>query len=1265
MEIRIFQWNARSLIANGQEFKKFIVDFKLIDIFCIQETWLIPKLNFKVPGYIIIRKDRKEGRGGGVCIGIKENIVFSEITIVSELEIVGVQINVEDGVISVMNMYNPCKDLDKEEIVNIIDHMRGGKIICGDFNSHNTLWGSKINDRNGRVIEEIIEDLNLVVLNSGEGTRYDVNTGKSSALDLSIVSAQLGVRVEWKMLIDEEMGSDHFPIILTIDGKTKIDEQVQEERWDYKKANWEKFQIICNNNIEENIIHNDVNIFNERIIKAIMQAAKGAIPMRKTKKGAKPAVPWWNEECSRLIKERKACLRKVKKTMLADDLIKFKKAKAMAQRVIRNRKKEYWQDYCSKISYDSSVKDVWNKIKAMAGKGEGNKSFPLKQDGIIITDDEKKASMLGLAFAKVGQDENYNKEFLDKRGPFCINNSVILEDREDVKTKINVPFSIGEVKAAIEKGRNSSPGEDKISNIMYKMLPDRSLEILLKLYNKVWELGVLPKEWKNAVIIPISKTGKDPGEVGSYRPIALTATICKIMERMVCERMWYFLESKKLLSDYQSGFRKNRSTTDQLVRLSTEVKEALSENEVVGAVFIDIEKAYDMVWKEGLIYKIASLGIKGRILWWIREFLKERGFKVKIKGKFSERFEMQNGTPQGSVVSPLLFNIMINDLAEDILVGSKVSVGLFADDGVIYKRNKHIEIVRRELQEALNNLEKWSNKWGFKISVTKTEVLLFSRRRREQGKLNLLYQDKMLKEVEEFKYLGVWFDKKLTWGKQINTIIDKCKGRMNILRSISGTSWGANKTCMMMIYRGLIRSVIDYGSQILVGSCKSKMVKLDNLQAKAIRVCIGAMKSAPINAMQVLVNEMPLELRRKWLSIKYWIKANSMHPEFPPRKSMEDRWINHYKKERWETNGGTLGYWMQKWIKELGMEKIKLVKNVNINVFPEWMMEKPNCCIKLSEQVKKGGEKMELKRKSQAFVEEKSMEALCIYTDGSKDPKTGRVAIAYYIPELDICKIARISDHLSVFVAEMVAILFAIVKIAEIKPKKAVIFSDSLSGLIALKGEFSDRRDIVVEIMQQYKECTIMGIEVILVWIPGHSGILGNEMVDLAAKNGLKREEIDVVIPLGSQEMGGYVKKMIVKEWQKRWDESIKGRFYYNIQKEVSNSWVNKELGRKEERALDRLRIGHSSLNEHLLRLGKHEDGKCEKCKVAETVEHYLLKCEKYEEQRRKMERRLREMEVYEINIKNLLGKGKEEGRLNRERILIKYIKETGKEGKL
>lgn len=97
----------------------------------------------------------------------------------------------------------------------------------------------------------------------------------------------------------------------------------------------------------------------------------------------------------------------------------------------------------------------------MAGKGVGNKSFPLKQDGIIITDDEKKASMLGLAFAKVGQDENYNKEFLDERGPFCINNSVILEDREDVKTKINVPFSIGEVKAAIGKGRNSSPGQSR------------------------------------------------------------------------------------------------------------------------------------------------------------------------------------------------------------------------------------------------------------------------------------------------------------------------------------------------------------------------------------------------------------------------------------------------------------------------------------------------------------------------------------------------------------------------------------------------------------------------------------------------------------------------------------------------------------------------------------------------------------------------------------------------------------------------------------
>ena len=116
--------------------------------------------------------------------------------------------------------------------------------------------------------------------------------------------------------------------------------------------------------------------------------------------------------------------------------------------------------------------------------------------------------------------------------------------------------------------------------------------------------GKIPSVWKEAVVIPIRKPGKDPGKPSSYRPIALTSDICELMERLVTERLTYELEEKGLLTSCQSGFRKGRHTMDAVVRLENEIRKAQANKESVVVVFFDIEKAYDMMWKEGLLIKL-------------------------------------------------------------------------------------------------------------------------------------------------------------------------------------------------------------------------------------------------------------------------------------------------------------------------------------------------------------------------------------------------------------------------------------------------------------------------------------------------------------------------------------------------------------------------------------------------------------------------------------------------------------------------------------
>jgi len=196
---------------------------------------------------------------------------------------------------------------------------------------------------------------------------------------------------------------------------------------------------------------------------------------------------------------------------------------------------------------------------------------------------------------------------------------------------MDVPFGLTELKRALRRMRETTPGQDAISYHMIKQLSEESLRVLLEFYNKVWERGVLPKSWKEALILPIKKQGKDPSMPTNYRPIALTSHVGKVMERMITDRLVYFLEKEGKLTTYQSGFMVGRGTMDPVMCLEAEIKKALSNKESVIAVFLDIEKPYDMLWREGLMIKLEEMGIGGRMFNWINDLGNgDRGKNVQL-----------------------------------------------------------------------------------------------------------------------------------------------------------------------------------------------------------------------------------------------------------------------------------------------------------------------------------------------------------------------------------------------------------------------------------------------------------------------------------------------------------------------------------------------------------------------------------------------------------------------------------------------------------
>ena len=868
----ILQWNAQSIIAHGSELKHFI--YKSIDkpdFICIQESWLKYSINYKLDNYSIVRKDRFNGRGGGVCIFIKNNIIHKvkENDLLNNIEYIHIEFFLNNKIFNLVNLYNPGRKINKDEY-NFLFTLKN-VIICGDFNSKNTIWGSDTIDLNGKILQELMDENNLYLLNDGSATHITYN-GIQTTLDLTFISNCLSHISNWNTLNDT-LGSDHYLIRIELYQKRKVNEVDSKcNLWNYKKANWNLFRENLENlQSIRSIDHSEINKYWNNISKDITDAANKFIP--KVKIRFKNPVPYWNKECDDAIKERKRAKRKVLRSKLPQDYIVYKQKKALAQKVIKSSNKLYWQNYCKSLNKNSNFNKIWKTIYKMKNSDKSSNSIPIiiENNKEHITD-EQKAEALANCFCSVSSDQNYEQSFLETRKSFLKNNKNIEMKQTTENNILDEDFTIQELTHTVKSLKNTAPGHDNITNEIIRHLSESSLIVLLDFYNYSWDQGKLPDDWKLSTIIPIHKKDKDKHDAKSYRPISLTTNLGKIMERLVTKRLSWYLEKNDLINPYQNGFRKNKNTQEQLFRLQNSIRNALNNKSAVITIFLDIEKAYDMIWKDGLLFKLLNqMKITGKMYNWIKDFLKNRKFQVRINHTLSKKYNIENGTPQGSSISPWLFLIMVNDIK---LSNSNVHLSLFADDIAIWMETKNINNGIFVLQQSLKELELWAKKWGFKFSVSKTKAMIFSQKRTE-NQINLKINNQDIVYVSHFKFLGLIFDNKFTWNEHVNHIETCCNKRMNLLKFVSGTKWGANRNSLYRLYTAFILSKIDYGSEFYYSTSQQNRYKLDRIQYKCLRLCTGAFKSTPINILLITNKEKPLEIRRKELQTKFLYRCHS------------------------------------------------------------------------------------------------------------------------------------------------------------------------------------------------------------------------------------------------------------------------------------------------------------------------------------------------------------------------------------------------------
>ena len=351
------------------------------------------------------------------------------------------------------------------------------------------------------------------------------------------------------------------------------------------------------------------------------------------------------------------------------------------------------------------------------------------------------------------------------------------------------------------------------------------------------------------------------------------------------------MEENQLFNECQAGFRKERSTTDQIVKLVQMATDRMqnTDGEVATVVlFFDFERAYDKVWREGLISKMIKLDIPYRFIKYTRLFLSARKTMVEINGVRSKEFFLNEGLPQGSAISPLLFLLFINDISE--YLPEDASSSLFADDtAASVECGKDREQATRRMQRNINGINEWAEDWKMKLNAGKTQVMVISSKDNDVAwKPKLHLEGLELEVVREYRFLGVTIDSGLRFEKHLKNVIEKAKKRIKILRCLAGKDWGQNLETQKALYATYIRSALEYTAPAWypwLGETARR--RLETIQNECLRVMTRMARDSPIDFLRLETGIEPLETRIDKTCQILWEKYIRLEKEDPRRKLTE------------------------------------------------------------------------------------------------------------------------------------------------------------------------------------------------------------------------------------------------------------------------------------------------------------------------------------------------------------------------------------------
>lgn len=836
--VRVCVINVEGISRAKSDYLSQLANEMKVDLVMIQETHTgsMEALGSRgrIPGYVLIGAELHEKYGTAVYRkSTSQGARLLESCSVDNISLTAVKVND----LTLVNVYKPPNVSWPDSVMKTYQHPA---VYCGDFNSHNTEWGYLENDQRGEQVMEwsSLNELKLIYDPKEKGTFHSARWNRDYNPDLCFVSSnEEGIPLMvTRIVLNAFPNSQHRPVVMEIGLKIPLVQSVQRPRWNFRKANWRQFEKELDDVIR--FVPPTATSY-ERFAHLTIGIAKKHVP----RGFRKEYVPCWGEETDRLYREFKESGNQ----QLADDLL----------RSLDDARRQRWCETVESMTFARSSRKPWSLIRKLGA------ARPPSPNDVKIHPNRVARRIIRMS--KVPPDVKFSRGIIKKYRRLRK-----ITPRTNEHSRAFTSAEIDDALSATKIGK--AAGFDSIYPEFLVNSGPRVRKWMANFFTDVMQRNTLPSMFKKAKIIALLKPGKSPQSPESYRPVALLSVMLKLLERLLYNRFCPFID--RVVPQDQAGFRCGRSCTDQVLALTNFIESGFQRKLKTGVVFVDLTAAYDTVWKKGLLYKFLKVIPNLTICDLLCNMLSDRVFQVFMNDSCSSHMRLNNGLPQGSVLAPLLFNLYMHDLPP-----SESRRFMYADDIAYACQSSNIGVLNDTLTSDMTMLLEFTRQWRLKPSTTKTESSLFHLdNRQSMAKLDVRFDGDILAHNFTPRYLGVLLDRTLTYKPHLQKLRSKVGTRNNLIRKLSGTSWGANASCLRISSLSLVYSTAEYCAPVWINSTHSKLI--DTELNTTMRLISGTVRSTPLNWLPALCDIVPPDIRRKEALLREYVKAMSS-PETP------------------------------------------------------------------------------------------------------------------------------------------------------------------------------------------------------------------------------------------------------------------------------------------------------------------------------------------------------------------------------------------------